>query len=197
MISPEKKFPLPEYEIFYESIGQIFKMSLIQNQLFHEIKSSLPAYFLEISQNSNDDDKEIDSNLMVLGLERIKGKREDFLRDISDTNYIQKYFNSDLEKYINFYNNYQQFLLIFANFEGTINSFLIKKGAKKIQQAQLMNAILNVDSNFIKKYNELTGNDFEKKDFENYWKYYLCIRNLYAHRFAVIDQLFYQQMSDQ
>ena len=92
MISPEKKFPLPEYEIFYESIGQIFKMSLIQNQLFHEIKSSLPAYFLEISQNSNDDDKEIDSNLMVLGLERIKGKREDFLRDISDTNYIQKYF---------------------------------------------------------------------------------------------------------
>lgn len=75
MITPEKEYSLLEYETFYDSIGQIFKMSLIENQLFHEVKSSLPAYFLEISQNSYMEDKEIDSDLMILGLERVKGKK--------------------------------------------------------------------------------------------------------------------------
>lgn len=190
MITPEKEYSLLEYETFYDSIGQIFKMSLIENQLFHEVKSSLPAYFLEISQNSYMEDKEIDSDLMILGLEKVKGKREEILRDISDTNYIQKYFNSDLEKYIDFYTNYQQFILIFANFEGTIHSFLGKKGCNEVSQSNLIENILNSNTNFIIKFNELTRNDFEKNDFENYWKYYKAIRNLYAHRFAIVDDKF-------
>ena len=34
MITPEKKYFLPEYESFYASIGQIFKMSIIENKVF-------------------------------------------------------------------------------------------------------------------------------------------------------------------
>lgn len=196
MITPEKKYPLAEYEIFYESLGQIFKMSLIENKLFHEIKSSLPAYFLEISQNSIIEDEKIDINLTLLGLERKTGKREGFSRDISDSNYIQKYFDSDLKKYIDFYTNYQQFILIFSNFEGTINSFLNKKGCKNITQAALINKILGYNTNFINKFNELTNYNFEKKDFENYWKYYLAIRHLYAHKFAIIEQTFINKITE-
>ena len=118
MITPEEKFYLEEYKTFYTSMGQIFKMSLIENQMFHEIEKKLPAFFLEISQNLRERDRCIDSYLMCLGLQRKKGRRDSFLRGISDSEYIIKYFDSDLSKYIDFYTNYQQFLLMYANFEG-------------------------------------------------------------------------------
>lgn len=195
MITPEKEYSLPEYESFYASIGQIFKMSIIENKVFHEIKASLPAYFLEISQNSTNEDKYIDEYLMAIGLERTKGKREELLRDISDSYYIQNYFNSNLEKYIDFYTNYQQFLLIYANFEGTIHSFLEKKGYKKIRQYNLIVDILKSNNNFINKFNELTGHTFEEYDFKNYWNYYTNIRNLYVHKFAIIDNSFIENIN--
>ena len=197
MITPEKKYFLPEYESFYASIGQIFKMSIIENKVFHEIKASLPAYFLEISQNSTNEEKSTDAYLMAIGLQRQIGKREEFLRDISDSSYIQKYFDSDLGKYIDFYSNYQQFLLIYANFEGTIHSFLERKNiiAKKIRQSNLIEVILELNNNFINKFNELTGNNFDKNDFSNHWNYYTYIRNLYVHKFAIIDNFFIENIN--
>lgn len=72
MITPEEKFYLEEYKTFYTSMGQIFKMSLIENQMFHEIEKKQPAFFLEISQNLRERDRCIDSYLMCFGLQRKK-----------------------------------------------------------------------------------------------------------------------------
>ena len=206
MITPNSNFPLVEYESFYISLGQIFKMSIIENQIFHEIKVKLPAYFLEISENSKHEEEMLDINLTAIGLTRVKGEREKYTRGISDSVFIVNYFGSDFDKYIDFYTNYQQFLLTYANFEGTIHSFLERKGIKSITlknrkkrdvgERNLVDALFLAEPNLNQKYYELTGINFEKPNMIDLWHFYTIIRNLYIHKFGIIDLKFTEKVSN-
>ena len=71
MIVPEKG-TFPEYETFYTLYSQNIKMNMISFQLFDEAKEKLPNIMLSFSKDVEYKEKEIDSDLLLIGAKREK-----------------------------------------------------------------------------------------------------------------------------
>jgi transposase-like protein len=195
MITP-KKDSILEYEQFYLSYGRTVKMNLLVNQMLKEIKQKLPIYFLEIMENIERKDRELDAQLLVIGLQKNTGERDKLKKSIgnSDYEFIRKYFLDDLNSYIDFYTNQQLIIGLYAIFESTITEFIRRKknDYKSYPQEELLIELISLEGeqSFFGKFVEVHAIDISSIEFYKIWNYYTNIRNLYAHTGGIISKRF-------
>lgn len=201
MITPNNK-KCEEYNEFYKFYSMSVKYNIIFGDMIYRLKNQLPYLSVEIKDKIERKNKDIDNNLLAMGIERIKTTRENFNLSISnnDLQIREQYFNADYDKFINFISDYYQVIQLYANFESTIKLFIFRKKGKSfhIKQKDLITELFNViqEDTFINKYYELNGMDFNKTDFENLWNYYTNIRNLYSHSSGIISKEFISKMNN-
>lgn len=140
MIVPQKN-TFEMYEHFYSMYGNIVRNSILNWKLLDESKDILPNIFIEMTQNMRRNEKQLQSSFSLIGLEYNAGKRQQYEKSIENTDIdeITKYFNNNLDLYIEYITNKQQFLNLYIAFEGSIRSYLKENyGINECKQEDLI-----------------------------------------------------------
>lgn len=192
MIVPQKN-TFEMYEHFYSMYGNIVRNSILNWKLLDESKDILPNIFIEMTQNMRRNEKQLQSSFSLIGLEYNAGKRQQYEKSIENTDIdeITKYFNNNLDLYIEYITNKQQFLNLYIAFEGSIRSYLKENyGINECKQEDLIIKIIENEIGFGEYFEQVCNISFSEEQFKNIWNYYTSLRNLYSHSGGYIGKKF-------
>lgn len=198
MIVPEKG-TFPEYETFYTLYSQNIKMNMISFQLFDEAKEKLPNIMLSFSKDVEYKEKEIDSDLLLIGAKREKSQRDEYIKAVESSEYefVRDNLGGSLSNYIEHQINYQQFTLLFSIFDGTISQYInrLDSSVGYIQPSDLLIKLRDKSQDFTQKYNDLINGDYSFNELNHLWQYFSAVRNLYDHAGGIIGKKFINRIA--
>lgn len=198
MIVPEKG-TFPEYETFYTLYSQNIKMNMISFQLFDEAKEKLPNIMLSFSKDVEYKEKEIDSDLLLIGAKREKSQRDEYIKAVESSEYefVRDNLGGSLSNYIEHQINYQQFTLLFSIFDGTISQYINRLGSsvEYIHPSELLIKLKKKVQDFTQEYNKLTNENLTFKEINILWQYFSTVRNLYDHTGGIINNKFINRIN--
>lgn len=196
MIVP-KKCTLNEYEQFYMMYGSIIRNSLLINKLLNEVKDKLPNLYIEMTQNIRKWEKQLPLNFLAMGLKYEQGLRKNYEKSIanSDVDEIKKCFNNNIELYIYYLTNKQQFLNLYTAFEDTMHSYLSNRYNSKSRKKDLISTILENINSFLDNFSKTSNYSFTCEQLKKIWSYYTNLRNLYSHSGGYISQTFLDKIN--
>lgn len=198
MIVPEKE-TLPEYEAFYTLYSQNIKMNMISFQLFDEAKEKLPNIMLSFSKDVEYKERKTDSDLLLMCVKREKSQRDDYVRAVESSEYefVRDNLEESLSNYIEHQINYQQFVLLFSIFDGTVSQYInrLDSSVVYIQPSDLLIKLRDKAQDFTQKYNDLINGDYSFNELNHLWQYFSAVRNLYDHAGGIIGKKFINRIA--